>query len=429
MKILANPSTVLEKKRVLIISLILLVFNIGVFCQNYCDSHLLTNINIYNDQDIQIITDIQYGQAKNNSGIMTSLLLDVYRPNSNINPFEEYPLIILVHGGGFKGGSKNGMKGLAKQLAMKGYVVSSINYRLGWDSGTNRCNGDTTDLKMAIYRAVQDLNASIRFLKHNAALYSIDTNNVFIGGSSAGSGTCLWGQFLSQDDFNNWIPGVEENLGGLNSSGNDFVYSTKAKGICNMWGSITDTAHLTVLNALPVISFHGDHDPTVPLDTGRFKNCYDPMSIKMHGSRALHNKLINIGICSELNVQVNGRHGVYDDLHIAERTACFFRSIICGTCSNANNINTVKADCKEITGFNDYSNENTIIVSPNPFNDKLHITNADKYFQVEISNSTGQLLWSGNNIIQKDLSDLPSGFYLLSLNSSHGKEIYKLIKK
>ncbi|MCY7327486.1 MAG: carboxylesterase family protein, partial [Saprospiraceae bacterium] len=44
------------------------------------------------------------------------------------------PLSILMHGGAFVVGTKEdgNMVSLAQEIAARGYVVASINYRLGW---------------------------------------------------------------------------------------------------------------------------------------------------------------------------------------------------------------------------------------------------------------------------------------------------------
>ena len=51
------------------------------------------------------------------------------------------PAVVFIHGGGFKGGSKIIGRKLAEQLAMRGYAVFSISYRLTgdhWDPATQK---------------------------------------------------------------------------------------------------------------------------------------------------------------------------------------------------------------------------------------------------------------------------------------------------
>ena len=94
------------------------------------------------------------------------------------------PLMIFIHGGGFQNNNKVGGFGkrICNSLAKRGYVTSSIDYRLGIEKPKN----DTMYYE-AMYRAVQDAKAAVRFFRKNADKYGIDTAQIFVMGSSAGS--------------------------------------------------------------------------------------------------------------------------------------------------------------------------------------------------------------------------------------------------
>jgi acetyl esterase/lipase len=79
--------------------------------------------------------------------------LDLYIPAAGTGPF---PVVIMVHGGGFMFGDKADGAGLTgvDQLLAAGYAVASINYRLSGE---------------AQYPAqIQDAKAAVRFLRANA---------------------------------------------------------------------------------------------------------------------------------------------------------------------------------------------------------------------------------------------------------------------
>lgn len=97
--------------------------------------------------------------------------LDLYIPTSGSGPF---PVVIMVHGGGFMMGDKADGAGLTgvDQLLAAGYAVASINYRLSSE---------------AIYPAqIYDAKAAVRFLRANAAQYSLNPDQFGAWGASAG---------------------------------------------------------------------------------------------------------------------------------------------------------------------------------------------------------------------------------------------------
>ena len=69
----------------------------------------------------EVIRDVEYARPEG-----YSLLLDVYLPERGAE--ELFPVVVWVHGGGWKNGSKE--KSKAAWLAGEGIAVVSINYRL-----------------------------------------------------------------------------------------------------------------------------------------------------------------------------------------------------------------------------------------------------------------------------------------------------------
>ena len=56
------------------------------------------------------------------------LLMDIFEPV--VDKGTELPVIVNIHGGGLIGGSKNLSAGFCRQLAKRGYLVFSLEYRL-----------------------------------------------------------------------------------------------------------------------------------------------------------------------------------------------------------------------------------------------------------------------------------------------------------
>jgi len=118
--------------------------------------------------------------------------LDLYLPARTNAPA---PLVIWIHGGGFRVGDKRSMPRRTfgpppvpagpngpyqiqvpsvTALVAKGYAVVSLNYSLG------------TSFAQAALPAIQDGKAAVRFLRANAGKYNLDPNRFAVWGNSAG---------------------------------------------------------------------------------------------------------------------------------------------------------------------------------------------------------------------------------------------------
>jgi len=191
------------------------------------------------------------------------LTMDVYLPNDKNDATR--PLLVLIHGGAFFIGDKRdlGFPAWANDFASMGYVVASVNYRLGFTIST-------PSIKRAGFRAVQDVDAAIRYIIHNKSRYNVDPERVFVAGTSAGGITALNVAFMRDKD----IPDEAQEEGGIHAVNLvlDNPYQIRAVG--NMWGAVNTLSILD--NApTPVISFHSTGDNVVPFGKGHpFKNFF-----------------------------------------------------------------------------------------------------------------------------------------------------------
>jgi len=94
-------------------------------------------------------------------------ILDLFLP-ADPGP---WPLIIWIHGGGWKGGTKDTVPAQALGFLNRGYAIASVEYRLSdhpWPA------------------PVADVKAAVRWLRANASNWSLDPDRFAAMGSSAG---------------------------------------------------------------------------------------------------------------------------------------------------------------------------------------------------------------------------------------------------
>ncbi len=153
--------------------------------------------------------------------ISSAQMLDLYIPDTGSGPF---PVVIMVHGGGFMMGDKADGAGLAgvDQLLAAGYAVASINYRLSGE---------------ALYPAqIQDAKAAVRFLRANAATYNLNPERFGAWGASAGGSlvallgtTCgvtgLEGADLGNEDQSSCVQAVVDWFGPIDFLAMDEQFS------------------------------------------------------------------------------------------------------------------------------------------------------------------------------------------------------------
>jgi acetyl esterase len=112
--------------------------------------------------------DVRYGPHERN-------VFDLWLPKSD----RPAPLVLFIHGGGFRGGDKGSISaGVLQQYLATGWAVAAINYRL-----TNTAPAPAAYLDCA--RALQHL-------RHHAKKWRLDPGRVASTGSSAGAGASLW---------------------------------------------------------------------------------------------------------------------------------------------------------------------------------------------------------------------------------------------
>ena len=114
--------------------------------------------------------DVVFATVPRDAGGTINLLMDIYIPPGG-GPGPK-PLVLWIHGGGWEGGTQDGVPPGVLALRDYGFVVASTSYRLSGD---------------AIFPAqIQDVKGAIRYLRANAATYNLNPTRFVSWGSSAG---------------------------------------------------------------------------------------------------------------------------------------------------------------------------------------------------------------------------------------------------
>lgn len=110
------------------------------------------------------VADVAYADAS------ATQVLDLYLPAAAASPV---PLVIDIHGGGFRTGDKRDAVGNVPVLLAAGYAVASIDYR--------------TSCEALFPAGAQDVKAAVRWLRAHADEYGLDPTAFASWGTSAGA--------------------------------------------------------------------------------------------------------------------------------------------------------------------------------------------------------------------------------------------------
>jgi hypothetical protein len=179
--------------------------------------------------------NVKYGENERN-------VFDIWLADSETPT----PLAVYIHGGGFKGGSKEKLKSeKLNALLDAGISVAAINYRFV-----------TTD---PLPTAHHDARRAIQFMRSKADEWNIDTKRVAAFGGSAGAQICMWLAF--SDDM-------------ADATSDDPVEreSTRLLCVATAGGQTSAEREFYIENILPLLgedvpvevlvkSFNGENDP------------------------------------------------------------------------------------------------------------------------------------------------------------------------
>lgn len=233
-------------------------------------------------EGVKVLRDLEYANVDGQS-----LKLDLYLPEKTD---DKPPLLVWIHGGGWTKGSKNQFNPMFVRLSGEGYATASIDYRL---------DGLTSHPKQ-----IHDCKGAIRWLRANADKYGYDVTRIGAGGGSAG------GHLVLLLGLSTGVDELEGDVGG------NLDQSSQVHAVVDLFGpsalellanrskrfrsnktleQIQSASPVTYLSKddPPVLIFHGDEDPVVPLGQSEY----------------LHEQYQGMGLESSLHIIPGAGHG------------------------------------------------------------------------------------------------------------------------
>ena len=132
----------------------------------------------HSETETVVLRDLEY--ARRDTG---TLLLDLHLP---ARPVSAPPVVVWLHGGGWRKGDRSFAPNLDRYFAARGYAMANVEYRLSGE---------------AIFPArLEDVRAAVRWLRDSAGDFGLDANSIGLWGSSAGDHLAALAATTATDD-------------------------------------------------------------------------------------------------------------------------------------------------------------------------------------------------------------------------------------
>lgn len=217
-------------------------------------SSILLSQTRYIDSVFENVTSTTYNYSVKGKD---TLKLDLYEPENDSLP--KRPLFVIMHGGGFNSGERNtkSLISLAENVAKKGFVVASIDYRLLGKNKFFNCSYPASK-KLKVYsNGADDLLSALEYLIKYKSNFKIDDSKIILLGISAGAGAIL------NITYNREL--VIKNL--------KRYAHIKPAAVISISGAVLNADLISKKNDTPGIFYHGVDDKVIPYDKGPHQSC------------------------------------------------------------------------------------------------------------------------------------------------------------
>ena len=279
-----------------------------------------STFNVIKDEDVIYANGLCHDESST-IPFSLPLKLDIYKPE---NIYDNRPVFMWIHGGGFTGGIKHNPEiiKMANYYASRGWVFISIDYRtteeLGNTQGMNEQevlayyrgiapnewidtllnNAQTLgNFKKGIasYMAVRDSKAALRWIIANSNTYKINTDYITVGGNSAGSATTIALGISNIDDFRDEISISDDPT--LSSTNLNETYIVSS--LVYFWGSNTVLDTHEMVYGLEQYDRYDANDPELFLGHGQADSTQTPFEEALelqsiYESLGVYNNLVTL---------------------------------------------------------------------------------------------------------------------------------------
>ena len=186
------------------------------------------------------------------------------------------PAVLLIHGGGWAAGDKDGLASYCRYFSERGILAASVEYRLADGHAENGWPAQLVDVQLAV-----------RWMRANANRLSIDPEHICAYGHSAGGQLAVWlavEKSIHPGDYSGELPGASptvscavDNFGPVEFTGIPRTYDWIIPLLFPDENETSRQRHAAELSPLlsiagstsPIFISHGIGDEVVPIAQSR----------------------------------------------------------------------------------------------------------------------------------------------------------------
>ena len=361
---------------------------------------------------------------------------------------DSYPLVVYIHGGGFRAGSKDNIfSNVSLQLAAKYFLennigFATIGYRLLPPESASYIDS------VGVIKCLSDCKRALQFIRFYSDDLFVNPAKIALRGGSAGAGTCLWlatrsdmanpsssdpiltqstrvcGAYLKNSqstyDLYKWETNVFENFDGLgtNYTVDSMVAILGFDRYADFYGGIDSNYH--ILYDPDLIQYREDVDMLFHMSSD------DPAIFSENGSAAAHPsedllhhslhglEIYNAGVVSGISEMIGVIPAQGIDNSMGETGDEFLVRIL--------------SSCSTSLSAVDIQTPNSCTIYPNPANDQIRINGLQEDEKISILSIDGALINCESSGGFLGIADLSCGVYFLVVQSDFRKEVLRFVK-